>query len=320
MKRNCFKPIVFLILSLVAASALSAMVIEKIIAKVNGLRITSSMVNDELRMVRYTLSQQVKTPQEIEESMPIQRAMIIDRLIEDKVILDAARSRKYDIQEDQIVLEVNKQIDLAKKRFGDERDFFKELKKEGKTLADLKKDYRKEITDELLRQKIVRDEVTSKIDASDDKVKEYYRQKFYRVRARHILVKTKAEATKLYYQLKDGADFEELAKKHSIDPSAGNGGDLGYFARGVMIPSFEEAAFSLAKGEFSEPVQTPFGYHLIKVEDIEKPQEIKPLSREELKALRKEYRAKELRFRYDAWIKDLKEKAVVEIMDESLKK
>jgi peptidyl-prolyl cis-trans isomerase C len=87
------------------------------------------------------------------------------------------------------------------------------------------------------------------------------------VRARHILVKTEEEANAVIAELKNGADFAELAKKKSTDPGASEGGDLGYFPKDEMVPEFAEAAFKLEKGQVSEPVHTRFGWHVIKVED-----------------------------------------------------
>ncbi|MBI4725003.1 MAG: peptidylprolyl isomerase [Rhodomicrobium sp.] len=87
------------------------------------------------------------------------------------------------------------------------------------------------------------------------------------VRVRHILLKTEQEAKDLVKQLKGGAGFVELAKKSSDGPSAQTGGDLGYFSRGQMVKPFEDAAFALKPGEISEPVQTEFGWHVIKLED-----------------------------------------------------
>jgi peptidyl-prolyl cis-trans isomerase C len=87
------------------------------------------------------------------------------------------------------------------------------------------------------------------------------------IRARHILVDTKEQAEKIIADLKAGGSFEELAKQ-SKDPSGQNGGDLGFFGRGQMVPPFEEAAFALEPGKFTEtPVQTEFGFHVIKVEE-----------------------------------------------------
>lgn len=85
------------------------------------------------------------------------------------------------------------------------------------------------------------------------------------VRASHILVATMDEARQLQDQLAKGADFAQLAKKHSSCPSSEEGGDLGWFGRGMMVKSFDEAAFSMTEGQVSEPVQTQFGYHLIKL-------------------------------------------------------
>lgn len=86
--------------------------------------------------------------------------------------------------------------------------------------------------------------------------------------ASHILVETEAEAKDIKGKLNNGGDFATLAKEHSKDPgSKDNGGDLGFFTRGQMVPQFEEAVFSMNKGDVSNPVQTQFGWHLIKLAD-----------------------------------------------------
>lgn len=87
------------------------------------------------------------------------------------------------------------------------------------------------------------------------------------VRASHILVNSEQEANEILAQIKAGKKFEELAKSRSSCPSGKNGGDLGFFTRGKMVPEFEQAAFSLKKGELSAPVRTAFGFHIIKVTD-----------------------------------------------------
>ena len=88
------------------------------------------------------------------------------------------------------------------------------------------------------------------------------------VKARHILVESEEKAKEIYEKIAHGEDFLKMAKQFSKDPgSKEDGGDLGYFARGRMVPQFEEAAFKLQKGEVSLPVQSQFGWHLIKVED-----------------------------------------------------
>jgi peptidyl-prolyl cis-trans isomerase C len=89
------------------------------------------------------------------------------------------------------------------------------------------------------------------------------------IRASHILVKTEDEANNLYNEiLNNKTDFESAAQEFSLCPSGQVGGDLGFFGKGMMVKPFEDAAFSLKEGELSKPVQTQFGWHLIKVTEI----------------------------------------------------
>lgn len=87
------------------------------------------------------------------------------------------------------------------------------------------------------------------------------------VRARHILVETAEKAREVLADIRGGADFAEAAKTHSTGPSGPRGGDLGFFQAGQMVPEFSQAAFAMQAGEVSEPVQTQFGWHIIKVEE-----------------------------------------------------
>lgn len=88
------------------------------------------------------------------------------------------------------------------------------------------------------------------------------------IEARHILVDTEAKAKELYDKIAAGEDFAKLAEANSNDPgSKADGGKLGYFSKGQMVKEFEDAAFALKKGEVSKPVQTKFGWHVIKIED-----------------------------------------------------
>lgn len=118
----------------------------------------------------------------------------------------------------------------------------------------------------------------TKIRISDKDIKDYYdknRDRFTkpeRVHAQHILVNTLDKANKIYKELKNGADFGELAKKYSKDTAtSNNGGDLGIFSRGEMVKPFEDACFNAKINEILKPVKTPYGYHIIRViERIEK--------------------------------------------------
>jgi peptidyl-prolyl cis-trans isomerase C len=109
---------------------------------------------------------------------------------------------------------------------------------------------------------------------SDMETKRYYDQQVGalkpedEVRARHILVESKDKARELFEKILHGGDFAALAREHSKDPgSKDQGGELGFFSRGQMVPQFEEAAFKLKAGEVGEPFETQFGWHIVKVDE-----------------------------------------------------
>lgn len=154
------------------------------------------------------------------------------------------------------------------------------------------------------------------VQVSADEIKEYYNEhqseyhKEAEVKARHILfrveesapeeevAKAKAEAQKVLDEAKKkGTDFAELVKKYSQGPDAQNGGDLGYFTRDQMVPALAEAAFALKKGEISELVRTPYGFHIIKVEDV-RPERTIPLeeARSEIELTLKRQKAKDIAY------------------------
>lgn len=107
---------------------------------------------------------------------------------------------------------------------------------------------------------------------SEDEAKKVYEERVKQVKpeqelhARHILVATEAEAKDVAARLKKGEDFATVAKEKSKDVNA-QGGDLGFFGKGQMVKPFEDAAFALEVGAISEPVQTPFGWHIIRIEE-----------------------------------------------------
>ncbi len=131
--------------------------------------------------------------------------------------------------------------------------------------------------DQILFQAYLSEQLQARM--TPDKLNEIYNEEVKNyipqdeIHARHILVATEKEAKDLIVQLKGGADFEKLANEHSLDknPNADNGGDLGYFRKEMMIPEFGNAAFAIKVGQISEkPIKTPFGWHVVKVEDKRK--------------------------------------------------
>jgi len=126
-------------------------------------------------------------------------------------------------------------------------------------------------TNNTIARAVVQKSVEENSGITDAKLKAHYdaNKSNYKegetITASHILVKTEPEAKTLLQELKNGKDFAELAKEKSTGPSAPQGGSLGSFGRGRMVPEFEKAAFALKAGEVSEPVKTSFGWHVIKV-------------------------------------------------------
>ncbi|MQW87487.1 peptidylprolyl isomerase [Sinorhizobium saheli] len=135
------------------------------------------------------------------------------------------------------------------------------------------------------------------------------------VKARHILVKTEDEAKAVIKELDAGKSFVELAKAKSTDPNKDDGGDLGYFTKGRMVPEFEEAAFALEKGAYTKtPVKTQFGFHVILVEDK------RPQAPPALEQVEPQVRQLVMRDKYLALLASAKKATPVEISDPALKK
>jgi peptidyl-prolyl cis-trans isomerase C len=133
------------------------------------------------------------------------------------------------------------------------------------------------------------------------------------VRARHIIVETEEEAADIIAQLDAGGDFEELAREHSRDGAAQQGGDLGYFARGQMVPEFEQVVFDMEVDSYTdEPVETQFGWHVIQLVDR---REQSPPAFEEV---REQLRNLVMRESYFEQIQELRENADIEFIDEEL--
>jgi len=148
---------------------------------------------------------------------------------------------------------------------------------------------------------------------TDDEIKAEYDSKMANMgeeyKASHILVKTEDEAKKLIAELEKGANFQELAKKHSIDPMGSEGGDLGWFTADRMVPPFSEAVIALQNGQFSkQPVQTQFGWHVILRE------ESRALTPPPFDAVKEQIRPMLQRQKAQTMIENLRKTAKVEVL------
>jgi len=150
--------------------------------------------------------------------------------------------------------------------------FVDALKRDGIDLARYKDDLKNRLTVE----KLIRSQVYSKTGVDEKRVKEYYEghkdefRKSLRVRARQIVLDNKADAEAVLKELKKGADFAKLAEKRSLSPDSNMGGDLGYFSKGDMPPEFEAVVFKMKPGETSQVVRSPYGYHIFRLEGVQK--------------------------------------------------
>ncbi|KGP71204.1 peptidylprolyl isomerase [Pontibacillus yanchengensis] len=172
-----------------------------------------------------------------------------------EMIYEKVLSENYSVSEK----EVQAEIDKMKESYGDQ--FQSVLQQNGFSSEDDLKDV---IHASMLKEKAA----TDGVEVSEEEVQSYYDNMKQEVQASHILVDDEKTAKDVIQKLEDGGDFAELAKEHSTDTtSAENGGDLGYFSTGDMVLPFEEAAYNLEVGKVSKPVESEYGYHIIKVTD-----------------------------------------------------
>lgn len=189
----------------------------------------------------------------------ILRENILNSLISNQVILNAANNEDLG----DIDAKVAEQINIEKEMAGE--DFFKEnLAAIGLTEEEYKNVLKENtIVNEYINKKMEGYEVSQE---EKEKFFEENKDAFYERSARHILVETEDEANKVLQRLKDGEDFAELAKELSKDPgSAAQGGDLGFFPQGRMVAEFNDFVFGNNVGDLSDPIKSDFGYHIIEI-------------------------------------------------------
>lgn len=191
----------------------------------------------------------------------------INALIDEKVVAMEIKKEKIKIPEDEIDAEMKSFMEEV----GGEEAFNNMLKENDISESDFK--------DDIIQYLSIRKLMEPLVEVTDEEIETYFKENketldtSEQVEARHILVEDEALANDLYKQLKDGADFAELAKEHSTDGSAAMGGDLGFFPRGQMVPEFDEKSFEMEVGEISEPVKSQFGYHIIEKLDVKEAKE-----------------------------------------------
>jgi len=248
---------------------------------------------------------------------------VLDDMISYRLLVQEAKARKVLVPE----ADIDAQIAQIRGQFQTDAQFQQALATQKMTLAAVREDARSELGVE----KLVEAEIAGKIAVTPAAVTDFYQknqdkfQQGARVKASHILIavpekadaaaklQAKAKAEAILKDLKAGKDFAAAAKESSQDPgSAPNGGDLGFFEPGQMVPPFEQAAFALKPGDMSELVESPFGFHIIKVAEKQAARVV-PL--EEAKPKIDQYlSAQNRQTQTQAFVSTLKAKAKIEIL------
>lgn len=318
------RPVNRLILCTLAFTAVTARaeLVDRIAAVVNNDVITLSEVETRIAPDAQKLRSEPDAAKRAEA-----RAVLLKRglelLIGEKLMETQVRELNIEVADSEIEMgmdDVKKQNNITSEQFEGL------LSQEGYTLASYKAFMRKH----LARLKLVNLKVRSKVKISDEDLKaEYARWSHdeaneFEVHARHLLVQVASRATPEQIEVArlkavglmeeartPGTDFAALAKKKSEGPSAADGGDLGFFKRGVMVAEFEKAAFTLPVGGISEPIRTKFGWHVLKVE------ERKSLSAPPLDEVKEQLRDKMLRGQLEKYteqyVQELRAAAVVDV-------
>ncbi|MBI5043451.1 MAG: peptidylprolyl isomerase [Nitrospirae bacterium] len=304
---------VILFFSLMPEGGIAAITIDKVVAVVNNEVITQSELEEIIQKPRKQIMEDFSGVEQERLLNKLTRD-ILNRMIEKKLQLQVARQMNITVSK----AEVDAALDdiKVKNAFPDDETFKRALAAENMTLEQ----YKKELTEQLMIMRLVTKEVRSNVVISEEEIKRYYEEKKKdytipeEVKLRIIFFKGDNGIKKsedVLGQIKKGADFADMAKKYSEDPTAKDGGDIGFVKKGHMLPAIENAAFSLKKGEVSNVIKADAGYYIIKIEDKKEPQYI-PIEkvREEIEKSLYEQKANAL---YDEWLRDLRKNAHVEI-------
>ncbi len=258
---------------------------DEVVASVNDDNITVSEYTQALKLNKNVIESQYGASiwdTEIEKGKKYSELFkdsVLDQMINTEVMYQQAKKENLSPSKE----EVDKQFKAFQKEAKENKTYEENMKKLGITDEDIKREQEVGLAIQNYQENFTK---TTKIP--DEEMKKYYddhKSEFYedKVQASHILIKTvddngkelpkkkqeeaKKKAEDILKKVKSGEDFAKLAKEYSEDGSASNGGDLGFFAKGEMVPEFEAVAWGLKPGEVSELVKTQFGYHIIKVTD-----------------------------------------------------
>jgi parvulin-like peptidyl-prolyl isomerase len=255
------------LLGVLAASPARATLVDKILATIDGEPVTT-----------YQLKQYTERNLRTRQNGPVlDQSQMLDALITDKLIEKEASDKGIIVRDE----DIDHYIEGIKERnhLNDEQ-LQQALAAQGLT----KETYRAQVREDIQKAQLINREIRGKVNVTPEEVERYYKAHLSeystpaRIRVAHILFRldpnattaqvaaTTAKAEEVRSRIEKGADFAEMAKQYSDDPSGKNGGDLGWFKSGEMLDELEKAAEKLKVGEVSEPVHSSAGIHLLKLE------------------------------------------------------
>jgi peptidyl-prolyl cis-trans isomerase SurA len=267
---QAFFAILLFIVFLMSDTAI-AKVFDRVVAKVNSEIITLSSVNERAELLKQKKQGSYNEEEILDEAL--------NEIVEEKLQLQEAKKRGLVVDDSAVEAAV---MNIEQKNGLQEGQLAVMLESEGRSMES----YKNHIRDQILLSKVVRFEMGSRVNISERKIAKYYHknQKDFwepsKARVRHILILTEeglsADKKKEKYllaksilrEVKGGRDFSAAAKEYSEDISASEGGDVGFVEKGKMVPEFENTVYRMKEGEISDIVETEYGFHIIKVDQV----------------------------------------------------
>jgi parvulin-like peptidyl-prolyl isomerase len=310
-----------IVMGLLFPAWMHAYITDRIAAVVNDEIITMRELEEAFDPFKKNIENSYQG-QDLDKVMAENKLAMLNRMIDSMLIEQEARKAGIVVKEEEL-MEVVK--DMLRGRGMKMEEFVKGLSAEGMTFDG----YKKEIRQQLVRVRVIRREIGSKIAVMEEEIGDYYRahRDIYEGREarriKHILLlvpdradeitkkKLKDEAEMIHNRLEKGESFDLLASRYSQGPAAATGGDIGFLEKGLMYPEVETITFSLGLEQVSEVIESPVGFHIIKVID-KRGAGIKPLEsvREEIQAkIEEEKISKKL----EGWIAEIRKRSYIDI-------
>ena len=299
----------------------SAEILDRVVATINDRAILQSELQEALELYQHQMGQQTPEMMSERDRTALQRRVLED-LVDKSLIEGFAVKAGIEASDE----EINRAIEEVLSRAHISEDELREaLKKDNLSYEE----YRDQIRDQLVKAKMIQREIRSRINITDKQIEEYYLDHPDEFRAeegvvlRHILFPlpyppapevvdaTVKEANRVRQEILEGKPFPEAAMQYSNDPTAGQGGWLGFFRKGSLSPEMEAGIVNLEEGEVSEPVQTGLGIHLLKVEE-RTTGDIRPLEKVRSGIQEKLYEEAAER-QFEEWRKELRKNAHIEV-------